>query len=161
LGDSRRRETKQSHDGVVRTRSRAGGTLKRFLVLISLIVGLEPATTNGDPELVERLIANLLSNAIRHNHAGGRVRVATGTAAGAANLTVTNTGPVIPAEQVPRLFDPFQRLETPNTDPGNGLGLGLTIIDAITSAHGAVLRVRPNPEGGLHVEIRFDVPTTV
>jgi signal transduction histidine kinase len=127
---------------------------------IAVEARLEPATANGDPDLLERLISNVLSNAIRHNHRGGRVAVATGTAVGSAVLTVTNTGPIITTDQISRLFAPFQRLERPGADSKEGsLGLGLTIIDAIAAAHHAELTVRPSQDGGLHVEIRFPAPT--
>ena len=61
------------------------------------VVALKPASTTGDPDLLERLAANLVSNAIRHNIAGGRIDVATRTESGRAHLTVANTGPLIPA----------------------------------------------------------------
>ena len=72
---------------------------------------LEPARVAGDPDLLDRLVANLVSNAIRHNSAGGRIEVATRTEAGRAVLSVTNTGPLIPAGELQRLFQPFQRFD--------------------------------------------------
>ena len=71
---------------------------------------LEPARTTGDPQLVERLVANLVANAVRHNIPGGRLDIATYTAAGRATFTIANTGPEIPAGELSRLFQPFQRL---------------------------------------------------
>ena len=76
------------------------------------VVMLEDARTTGDPDLVERLVANLVSNAVRHNIAGGRMHVATSTEARRAVLSITNTGPSIPPEDVQRLFQPFERLNT-------------------------------------------------
>jgi signal transduction histidine kinase len=122
---------------------------------IAIEADLEPARTSGDPELLERLVANLVSNAVRHNHAGGRVRVTTAEAGGAATLTVTNTGAVVEPGQLRRLFEPFQRLGAHPAGPDSGLGLGLPIVDAIAAAHGAALAARPNAEGGLHVEVSF------
>ena len=73
---------------------------------------LEPARTTGDPPLIERLIANLVRNAVRHNIPGGRIDVATYTAAGRATFTIANTGLVIPAGELIRLFEPSERLGT-------------------------------------------------
>src|SRR6185369_14573869 len=78
---------------------------------ISLDAKLRQAMTVGDPQLVERLVANLLDNALRYNTASGRLEVSTAmTTAGGASLSVVNTGPVVAGDQVDRLFQPFQRL---------------------------------------------------
>jgi signal transduction histidine kinase len=83
----------------------------------------EPAILDGDPLLVERLVANLLTNAVRHNAADGCIEVRTGVKEGRAVLSVTNTGPLIPPAEVDRLFQPFQRLDrrraTYRTDTGS------------------------------------------
>ena len=73
---------------------------------------LRPAVLDGDPVLILRLVSNLIDNAVRHNVSGGRIQVATGTSCGPASLSVTSSGPVIPAAEVDRLFQPFQRLGT-------------------------------------------------
>ena len=77
---------------------------------IDLAEHLTPAVTAGDPGLIESLIANLIDNAIRHNHPDGHVEITTQTSGTQATLTVTNSGPVIPDDQIQRLFQPFQRL---------------------------------------------------
>jgi signal transduction histidine kinase len=87
-------------------------------------VHLGPAATAGDPGLVERLVANLVDNAILHNVGGGHVRVTTAMAAGTACLSVVNTGPVVPPEEVGRLFEPFQQLDGERTRRGGGHKLG-------------------------------------
>jgi signal transduction histidine kinase len=115
---------------------------------------LDPAPALGDSRLADRLVANLVDNAMRHNVRGGSAWVTTGTADGRAFLSVTNTGPGVPAEQVERLFQPFQRLTAGRT-ARDGLGLGLPIAVAIAHAHGAALRARPRPGGGLEVQVRF------
>jgi signal transduction histidine kinase len=115
---------------------------------------LGPAPALGDQRLAERLAANLVDNAIRHNTPGGWVEVVTGIRSGRSVLSVSNSGPVIPAEQVETLFQPFGRLETARTSR-DGLGLGLSIVIAIADAHDADLRARPLPSGGLEVEIRL------
>ena len=111
----------------------------------------------GDPGLAERLVANLVDNAIRYNAAGGRVEIGTGTRAGRPYLTVANTGPVIAPDQLGRLFRPFQRMDPARRAPG-GLGLGLAIVTAIAAAHGADLRAVTRAGGGLAIEVVFPAP---
>jgi signal transduction histidine kinase len=109
----------------------------------------------GDPLLLERLLANLVGNAIRYNQPGGWVEIEV-SAQPAAALTVSNTGQGVPAEEVPALFEPFRRLSADRTDHGGGAGLGLSIVGSIAAAHGGTVRARPRPGGGLIVEI--DLP---
>jgi signal transduction histidine kinase len=116
---------------------------------------LERAPTTGDRQLIERLIANLLDNAIHHNNPHGSVTVTTAVDAGAAVLTVSNTGPVILPDELPSLMRPFQRLGIDRTGHGDGHGLGLSIVEAIATAHGATLTVQPQAAGGLRVEVKF------
>jgi signal transduction histidine kinase len=117
---------------------------------------LAPAPITGDRALIERLIANLSDNALRYNEPGGRVEIRTSTDDGHAVLTVANTGPVIPADEIGRLFEPFQRLGADRPAPGTGgHGLGLSIARAIATAHDAVIAAEPQPEGGLVVTVRF------
>ena len=115
----------------------------------------EPATLDGDPLLVERLVANLLTNAVRHNVADGRVEVRTGVQEGRAVLSVTNTGPLIPASEVDRVFQPFQRLDRRRANYKDGHGLGLSIVRAIATAHDATITAHPRPGGGLCVSVSF------
>jgi len=116
---------------------------------------LAPAPAAGDPSLVASLVANLVGNAVRHNRTGGRVDVTTGLTDRRARITVRNTGPLIEADQVERLFEPFERLGRPRVGPGDGHGLGLAIVRAIARAHGADLAATARPEGGLEIEVTF------
>jgi len=116
---------------------------------------LQPAPTEGDPRLLERLISNLIDNAVHHNTPGGHVELTTATRGRHAVLTVTNSGPVIPPDQVHRLLQPFQRLNGTRTRHKHGHGLGLSIVQAIATAHGAGLTADPLPEGGLAVRVTF------
>jgi signal transduction histidine kinase len=122
---------------------------------LQLNATLGPAGMEGDPQLIERCVANLVDNAIAHNLAGGRIDVTTATEAGQAVLSVANDGPVIQPEELARLQQPFQRLGTARTGRGDGHGVGLSIVHAIANAHGASLAVNPQPAGGLHAEVRF------
>lgn len=117
---------------------------------------MEPAPAVGNAALAERLVRNLVDNALRYNVPGGRVRVRTGTETGCAFLSVANDGAVIPAAEVERLFEPFRGLGADRTAPSGGHhGLGLSIVRAIATAHHATLLAEARPEGGLAVEVMF------
>jgi len=120
---------------------------------------IRSAPLEGDPRLVERLVANLLDNAIRHNVMGGQVHVSTAVKDGRAVLSVTNTGPTVPPGEIERLFQPFQRLDGHRTHHTDGHGLGLSIVRAIAEAHDAALTVEPRPDGGLRMEVVFPAPS--
>ncbi len=140
-------------------------------VTVTANLGTAPAL--GDSRLAEQLAANLADNAIRYNVAGGEVEISSGDRDGRAFLAVSNTGPVIPPDQLGRLFQPFQRLDPGRAVPGGGtgrdgsgagrdwgggrggLGLGLAIVSAIAAAHGAELRAVTRAAGGLAVEVVF------
>ena len=122
-------------------------------VQVSAALTAAPAT--GDPNLAESLIANLLDNAIRHNHPGGQVEVCARLAAAGPLLSVRNTGPVVPPDQVDALFEPFRQHGTERIHTGEGYGLGLAIVRAIVTAHGATLTAHANPAGGLTIEVTF------
>jgi signal transduction histidine kinase len=122
---------------------------------IEVSTALSAAAAKGDPRLAESLVANLVDNAIRYNVTGGRIAISTVSIAGKATLRISNTGAAISADQVERLFQPFQRLGGVRTPNGDGYGLGLSIVRAIASAHGATLTSRAQPEGGLDIEVSF------
>ena len=120
---------------------------------------LDSAPTAGDPRLLERVIANLIDNAIRHNTHGGLVEITTGTRDRHAFVSIENTGPTVPPEQIQRLFQPFQRLVDARTQHNNGHGLGLSIVKTIANAHRAELTARARPGGGLTIELSFPPAT--
>jgi signal transduction histidine kinase len=122
---------------------------------VTVEAALGPVLALGDPRLARTLIANLIDNAVRYNHPGGRVEVLTAAQAGHALLRVTNTGPPVPGDQVGRLLQPFQRHDEQRGSNRDGLGLGLSIVSAIAAAHDASLSVHPRPAGGLAIEIAF------
>ena len=135
---------------------------------LRVIPMLAEARLQGDPRLVERLVANVLDNALRHNEPGGMVVVQTGMRAGHGWLAVCNDGPLVEADQIERLYEPFERLNAERTSTGEGFGLGLCIVRAVASAHGASLMTEACTSGGLNIEVRFppshgqtpDVPGT-
>lgn len=116
---------------------------------------LDEVEVDGELVLLERLVTNLVQNAIQHNHRGGAVKAAVD---GDGVLTVTNTGAPVNEEQVPRLFEPFRRSNGERLAASGGVGLGLTIARAIVTAHGGTIDARPNPGGGLIV--RVELPRT-
>lgn len=122
---------------------------------IRMDTDLSAAPATGDPALAASLIANLVGNAIRHNVDGGRVEISTALTDGRAVVTVSNTGPPVPPDEVDRLFQPFQRHGTQRLRHAGGHGLGLAIVHAIVSVHGAALAARARPEGGLDITVSF------
>jgi signal transduction histidine kinase len=122
---------------------------------IQIDASLEPAPISGDRRLIERLVSNLVDNALRHNTPGGTARVAVRALAGEVEIAVANTGPFVPAQEVGRLLQPFQRVAGDRVGHGEGLGLGLSIVAAIARAHQAALDVKPGAEGGLEISVRF------
>jgi signal transduction histidine kinase len=122
---------------------------------LELDTTLEPAAMAGDPALIERLMANLIDNAVRYNHPGGRVEVNTAALNGHAVVSVTNTGPVVRPDQTDMLFEPFQRLGGRAAAADGHHGLGLSIVRAIAVAHDATIDTVPQAAGGLAVTVSF------
>jgi signal transduction histidine kinase len=111
-----------------------------------------PRVVIGDQVLLERLVTNLVHNAVHYNKPGGLVRVTVGADPA---LVVVNTGPPVPGEAVPGLFEPFRRLVGERTANARGAGLGLSIVRSIAIAHGGAVSAMPGPAGGLRVEVRL------
>jgi signal transduction histidine kinase len=122
---------------------------------LTITTDLHPAPVDGDPVLLDRMVSNLVDNAIRYNHPGGRVRVVTGHRAGQAVVTVHNSGDAIPSGEVDRLFEPFQRLASHRAAGSSSSGLGLAIVRSIVHAHGGAVTATPNSDGGLTVTVTF------
>ncbi|MBE1530643.1 sensor histidine kinase [Actinomadura algeriensis] len=117
---------------------------------VTVTADTRPVTVEGDEVLLTRLVANLVQNAIRHNDPGGHVRVELSPEGG---LVVANTGPRVSPDQVGELFEPFRRLHADRTGSSQGAGLGLSIVAAITNAHGGTVHATANPTGGLSVAV--------
>jgi signal transduction histidine kinase len=122
---------------------------------VRIDASLEPTSISGDQRLIERLVSNLVDNAIRHNVPGGSAGVTVRARPGVAELAVSNTGPVVPTEEVDQLLEPFQRLGGDRAGHREGLGLGLSIVAAIADTHAAALEVVPGRDGGLDVTVRL------
>ncbi|MFE2866533.1 sensor histidine kinase [Embleya sp. NPDC059259] len=115
---------------------------------------LAESVVSGDPLLLRQLVTNLVENAVRHNHPGGHVTV--GVSAG--SLRVRNTGPLIPTDHIPELFEPFRRFRPHRTGSARGTGLGLSIVQAIVHAHAAQITTTANHHGGLTIAIALPKP---
>jgi signal transduction histidine kinase len=117
---------------------------------VSLLPEVAPCVVPGEQVLLERLVTNLVRNAIAYNVEGGSVLVAVG---GDPTLVVENTGGPIASESVGGLFEPFRRGTSDRTHHGGGAGLGLTIVRSIAQAHDGSVLAQPGPRGGLRVEV--------
>ena len=96
-------------------------------------------TINGDAHLLNRVVDNLLDNALRHTPAGGAIDLHYAVSEHAATLTITDTGPGIAPEDLPHLFKPLYRADTSRNRATGGAGLGLAIAHRIVLAHGGTL----------------------
>jgi signal transduction histidine kinase len=110
---------------------------------------LEPAWTRGEPGLLERMIANLIDNGIRHNEPGGHLEISSRVRDAEVTLVVANGGPVIPPEEAEHLLEPFRRLERTS----GGVGLGLSIVRSVVHAHHGTIEVIAPAAGGLQLRI--------
>jgi signal transduction histidine kinase len=126
---------------------------------VQLRVTAAPATLYGDEALLERLVANLVENAIRHNRPGGFAELSVTSANGHVMVRAANDGSDIPADALPRLAEPFQRLE--RSTRRRGAGLGLSIVRAVAEAHGGALRLARREGGGLDVEVTLPASVAV
>jgi signal transduction histidine kinase len=115
---------------------------------------MTPALTVGDPALLERVVGNLVENAVRHNVDGGWVEVCTDLAGAHTTLRVASSGEVIAPEAVTALFEPFHRGGVART-AHDGAGLGLSIVQAVVLAHGGTVHAEPVPGGGLTVTVQL------
>jgi signal transduction histidine kinase len=122
---------------------------------VRLLTDIKPATIAGHRNLAERLITNLLDNALRYNTPAGWIRITTEENPTQSTLSITNAGPPVPPDEVETLFHPFHRLTPRRPANPEGLGLGLSIVQAVAKAHDATTKTTPNPEGGLTIEISF------
>jgi signal transduction histidine kinase len=128
----------------------AGPEIERLGLHVDAL--LDPAETTGDPQLLERMIWNLVDNAVRHNEPSGWIRLRTGSKDSAVYLEIANSGPFIPDDAVPSLFEPFRRMQA-RTGVRDGIGLGLSIARSVVSAHRATVTARSQPAGGLDISV--------
>ena len=125
---------------------------------VTVSVSAQPAPVVGDPALLERVVGNLMENAVRHNSPGGSVEVITGQLApgstGGSFVQVTSGGTVIAPDTVAQLFEPFRQGERARTGH-RGSGLGLSIVRAVVDAHEGTVTAESIPTGGLVVRVEL------
>ncbi len=126
---------------------------ERTAVGITTTATLGEAPVTGDGVLLERLVANLLDNAERYNFAGGTVAISTTAHDATSVLRVANTGTIVPADMVERLFLPFTRLD--DRTRHDGFGLGLALVSSIAAVHGGTVHATAMAAGGLDITVRL------
>jgi signal transduction histidine kinase len=122
---------------------------------LKVATSLEPASLGGDRGLLEQLVTNLVDNAVKHNRPGGWIDVAVATIGSEVILTVVSSGFEVPPEAVDRLWEPFRRLTSDRLASPAGSGLGLSIVQAVATAHGGEAGAEPVEGGGLRVTVRL------
>ncbi len=120
---------------------------------VRLSARLDHAEVEGDPALLERVAANLIQNGVRYNRPGGFVDVSTRSGIGTVELRVENSGAPVDPEAAARLTEPFERLG--READARGAGLGLSIVSAVSRAHGGSVSIEPRAGGGLVVSVRL------
>jgi signal transduction histidine kinase len=113
---------------------------------------LETAETTGSRLLLDRLVGNLVDNAVRHNLTGGWIRARTWASDGTACFDIASSGAPVPAQILPALFQPFRRVAE-RTSHSDGAGLGLAIVASITQAHHGSVQAREITPGGLGISV--------
>jgi signal transduction histidine kinase len=119
---------------------------------------LDPISVIGSPTLLGRLLENVIDNGVRHNHMDGWMRISLHRVPGYVRFTVDTTGPPLDQELVNDLTRPFRRLRTDRTGSARGVGLGLSIVAAIATAHRGTLALHARAQGGLRVVIDLPLP---
>ncbi|MEU1900531.1 ATP-binding protein [Nocardiopsis dassonvillei] len=125
---------------------------------LSLRQDLRPATVVGDPVLLERLVGNLVENALKYNVEAGEITVRSGMYEGTPAVQVENSGKVIPAYEIEGLFEPFRRGSGDRVGSGRSAGLGLSIVRSVVRAHEGAVTAWPRAGGGLVVTVRLPLP---
>jgi signal transduction histidine kinase len=130
---------------------------------VRLTSTLEPATVSGNGVLLERIVLNLVQNAVRYNRPeDGWVDIEVRGVEGAGELTVSNTGPLVPGYELEHIFEPFRRVKgKERTRSDKGVGLGLSIVRSVVRAHGGTIEATARPEGGLDMRVRIPVGPAV
>ena len=124
---------------------------------LRLRTDLREARVTGDPVLLERLVSNLVENALRYNVPNGEITVRSGINEGAPAIQVENSGPVVPAYEIEGLFEPFRRGAGHRVSSTKSAGLGLSIVRSVVRAHHGTVTVWPRAGGGLVVTVHFPV----
>jgi signal transduction histidine kinase len=118
---------------------------------ITIDVSADPAPTNGDPDRLQQIVVNLITNSLKFTPSGGRVTIATTTEAGRAILRIADTGPGLRDDELPHLFERFWRGHAATNAPGSGVGLA--VVAELVAAHHGTLDAANRAEGGAEFTI--------
>jgi signal transduction histidine kinase len=121
---------------------------------LAIHTDLRPAPVSGEPVLLERMVGNVVDNAVRYNRPDGHLAISTGTAGGRAVLRISNTGREIPPDEAQKLLEPFVHGQEARVRT-DGLGLGLSIVRAVALAHRGGIAVTARPGGGLDITVEL------
>ncbi len=122
---------------------------------VTLAVSGEAPKVLGDVDRLQQVVANLVDNASRMVGPGGHVTVDLSAEPRLAVLCVTDDGPGVPEEDLPRLFDRFYRADSSRTRTSGGAGLGLAIVRAIVRAHGGTIEAENLDAGGSRFVVKL------
>ncbi len=140
-----------------RVAKRHGRRLQERDVTLGTRIGPGAEMVRGDADRLEQALQNLAANALRHTPAGGHITLEAAPRAGRVVLSVRDTGPGIPAEHLPLIFDRFYKVGAAReSDDGSGSGLGLSIVKAIVERHGGTITASTPEGGGALFEITLD-----
>ena len=115
----------------------------------------DEATVRGDRHRLRQLLLNLADNAVKYTQPQGRVTMALARHGASVELKITNTGPGISPEKLPRVFDRFFRGDAAHSREVEGCGLGLSIAQWIVQAHGGEIRITSEPQDMTTVAVRL------
>jgi signal transduction histidine kinase len=113
----------------------------------------------GDKGMIRRMLINLLDNAVKYNNENGEIHVLCERKNGFVNLSVFNTGPGIPTDELNKVFEQFHRVEKSRSIKYGGAGLGLSIVRQIIHLHGG--RIRMESQYGQWARVRVALPETI
>ena len=147
-----------------RIADRHGPAIRERRITLEVIVQPPELAVRADGQRLEQALQNLAANALRHTPEGGRVTLAAEAAAEGARITVRDSGPGIPPEHLPHIFERFYKADAARSATRmSGSGLGLSIVQAIVERHGGTVTASNSPDGGACFEIRIprsDRPTS-
>jgi len=139
-----------------RISDRHGPALRDRKISLDVSVAPPELTVDGDAQKLEQAVQNLAANAIRHTPEGGRLTLSAHASDDQAIFVVRDTGPGIPPEHLPHIFERFYKADAARSaSSASGSGLGLSIVQAIVARHGGTVTAANAPDGGAVFEIRI------
>jgi signal transduction histidine kinase len=156
-GERLRSEPVSVRDLFARVADRHEPSIRERGIALDLDIAPDTPDVRGDAGRLEQALQNVAANAIRHTPAGGRVVLRASRAEDGVSITVRDSGPGIPPEHLPRVFDRFYKVDAARagTAVSSGSGLGLSIVRAIVETHGGTVKAANAPEGGAMFELRL------